>query len=287
MPDMHLEYASRENIFSCWIICWQVLFRRPNYKRSTLKSQVNKASRSAMQSLKMHALCWDSSLSFFPCQDNPGVERWERRNTCFNCSDTLIKSTSKAVPLSLTKHANICFTFNSRKMASEQHNIDFSQSWTYSDIIFVTEGAKKVHANKMILSLWSPVFEAMFRDNFKEKTAKEIELPGKEFKSVMEMMEVLHPPNKDISSKNLILPDIFSSFRNSKLVRNASCFTVSCSPFQMTTFCWSCHSPRNIKWTKSPVAVKNSSVLKPLLWKTISWRKNTTCQNYWNPTWAT
>lgn len=86
-------------------------------------------------------------------------------------------------------------------MASEQHDIDFSQQWSYSDIIFVIEDTKKVYANKMILSLWSPVFEAMFRDNFKEKTAKEIELPGKEFKSIIEMMEVLHPPNKDISSK--------------------------------------------------------------------------------------
>ena len=87
-------------------------------------------------------------------------------------------------------------------MASEQHNINFTESWVYSDIIFITEKTKKVYANKMILSMWSPVFEAMFRDNFKEKTAKEIELPGKEFKSVVEMMEVLHPPNKDISSKH-------------------------------------------------------------------------------------
>ena len=86
-------------------------------------------------------------------------------------------------------------------MASEQHNIDFKQEWTYSDIIFLVEKTKKVYANKIILSMWSPVFEAMFRNNFKEKTAKEIELPGKEFKSVVEMMEVLHPPNKDISSK--------------------------------------------------------------------------------------
>ena len=86
-------------------------------------------------------------------------------------------------------------------MASEQHSIDFTQPWTYSDIIFILEGTKKIYSNKMILSMWSPVFEAMFRDNFREKTAKEIDLPGKELKSVVEMMEVLHPPNKDISSK--------------------------------------------------------------------------------------
>ncbi len=59
----------------------------------------------------------------------------------------------------------------------------------------------QVYANKMILSMWSPVFEAMFHDDFREKTAREIELPGKSRRACVEMMEVLHPPNKDISSE--------------------------------------------------------------------------------------
>lgn len=78
--------------------------------------------------------------------------------------------------------------------------IDFSKSWQYADIIFVVEN-KKVFASKMILSLWSPVFEAMFSDNFKEKDAKEIPLPGKKFDDIVLLMQVLHPPNQEITSE--------------------------------------------------------------------------------------
>ena len=81
-----------------------------------------------------------------------------------------------------------------------EKGVDFSKPWTYADITFVVE-EKRIYACKMILSMWSPVFEAMFSDNFKEKNAKEISLPGKQYDDVLEMMKVLHPPNKEICSK--------------------------------------------------------------------------------------
>jgi hypothetical protein len=37
---------------------------------------------------------------------------------------------------------------------------------------------KKLYCNKAILSIWSPVFERMFNQNFREKDSIEIELPG-------------------------------------------------------------------------------------------------------------
>ena len=40
--------------------------------------------------------------------------------------------------------------------------VDFSKPWTFADITLVVEG-NKLYASKMILSMWSPVFEAMFR----------------------------------------------------------------------------------------------------------------------------
>ncbi len=93
-------------------------------------------------------------------------------------------------------HNTILFTF--RNMSEVTANgVDFKKEWAYSDIVFMVED-KKVYASKMILSMWSPVFEAMFSDNFKEKNAKEINLPGKIFEDVVEMMDVLHPPNKEI-----------------------------------------------------------------------------------------
>lgn len=41
----------------------------------------------------------------------------------------------------------------------------------------------------------------MFYDEFKEKYASEIELPGKHFEDILELMRVLHPPNKDLDGK--------------------------------------------------------------------------------------
>ena len=43
-----------------------------------------------------------------------------------------------------------------------------------------------------------------YRNNFKEKNAKEIELPGKQFDDVLEMLLVLHPPNKEICGKKSV-----------------------------------------------------------------------------------
>ena len=82
-------------------------------------------------------------------------------------------------------------------MGDTDESIDFSKQWEYSDIIFLVED-KPVHANKMVISMWSPVFAAMFRSNFKEKDAQEVKLPDKNYEDVLEMMAVLHPPNKDI-----------------------------------------------------------------------------------------
>ncbi|CAH1784972.1 unnamed protein product [Owenia fusiformis] len=85
--------------------------------------------------------------------------------------------------------------------------IDFSKPWQFGDIIFIVED-KKIYANKTILSMWSPVMEAMFHRDFKEKNAMEINLPHKSYEEVIEFLKVLHPPNEEISGSNItkILP---------------------------------------------------------------------------------
>jgi hypothetical protein len=80
--------------------------------------------------------------------------------------------------------------------------VNFSEQWSYADIAFVVEG-KRLWACRAILAMWSPVFEAMFGSNFKEKNASEIELPGKKYDDVNELLAVIHPPNKEISSSNI------------------------------------------------------------------------------------
>lgn len=52
--------------------------------------------------------------------------------------------------------------------------------------------------------MWSPVMKAMFCDDFVERYATVIELPGKRFDDVLELVRVLHPPNKPINGRLFI-----------------------------------------------------------------------------------
>ena len=62
-------------------------------------------------------------------------------------------------------------------------------------MIFIVEG-QKVYANKMILSMSSPVMKAMFEADFREKRAETIKLPGKTLRSFLDLMKAVHPPNQ-------------------------------------------------------------------------------------------
>ena len=53
-----------------------------------------------------------------------------------------------------------------------------------------------MYANKMILSMSSPVMKTMFESALKEKDAKEIELPGKEVVNFLDLVKIAHPPNQ-------------------------------------------------------------------------------------------
>ena len=77
----------------------------------------------------------------------------------------------------------------------------FTQPWDFSDVIFIVEG-KEIHANKAILSMWSPVMRTMFNADFKEKKQDKIPLPGKNYTDFLELVYVLHQPNKDIDGKS-------------------------------------------------------------------------------------
>jgi hypothetical protein len=56
---------------------------------------------------------------------------------------------------------NYDYFFFSEMAEDCEKGVDFCKEWNYADICFVAED-KKLYANKMILSMWSPVFEAMF-----------------------------------------------------------------------------------------------------------------------------
>ena len=86
-------------------------------------------------------------------------------------------------------------TSHQQKESGKQEVVDFTKPWDHSDITFIVKG-QKVYANKTILSMSSPVIKAMFESDFKEKDAKEIELPGKELEQFLDLITITHPPNQ-------------------------------------------------------------------------------------------
>ena len=83
------------------------------------------------------------------------------------------------------------------EMGSER---TFTKPWDLSDVSFAVEG-RYIYANKTILSMWSPVLKAMFGGAFRESDAAVVELPGKFYDDFLELICVLHPPNKPINGK--------------------------------------------------------------------------------------
>ena len=59
-----------------------------------------------------------------------------------------------------------------------------------------------LYASSVIMTIWSPVFALMLKDgSFKEGTNKEVKLPGKKMEDVLELLEVVHPTRKPVTSE--------------------------------------------------------------------------------------
>ena len=67
----------------------------------------------------------------------------------------------------------------------------FSEPWEDSDVILVVED-EKFHVHRLILSMNSPVFKAMFKSQSKEATANEIPLPGKKANGVLDFLKIIY-----------------------------------------------------------------------------------------------
>ena len=67
----------------------------------------------------------------------------------------------------------------------------FSDPWKDSDLALVVEN-EKFHVHRLILSLNSPVFEAMFKSQFKESTTNEIPLPEKNARGVLDFLKIIY-----------------------------------------------------------------------------------------------
>ena len=67
----------------------------------------------------------------------------------------------------------------------------FSEQWEESDVILVVED-EKFHVHRLIMSMNSPVFKAMFKSQFKEATANNIPLPEKKAGEVLELLKRIY-----------------------------------------------------------------------------------------------
>ena len=73
---------------------------------------------------------------------------------------------------------------------TREDSLDFSEPWKCSDVVLVVE-EERLHVHRDILMMWSKVFTTMFTSQFKEKTAKEVSLPGKKSAEIKEMLLVI------------------------------------------------------------------------------------------------
>lgn len=93
-------------------------------------------------------------------------------------------------------------------LSSFQTNlIRFKDSQAFSDVTFIVEG-KVVHAHRLVLSLMSEHFRAMFMSGFKEKFQREILIPHISYQAFMLMLEFMYtgvPPDLSVyeSESNL------------------------------------------------------------------------------------
>lgn len=76
----------------------------------------------------------------------------------------------------------------------------FSVPWKSSDLVLKVED-RKFHVHRGVLIVCSPVFETMLSSGFKEKTAKEISLPGKDATEIEQMLQGIYPDQDLFISK--------------------------------------------------------------------------------------
>ncbi|XP_025110757.1 kelch-like protein 15 [Pomacea canaliculata] len=73
-----------------------------------------------------------------------------------------------------------------------QRLVKYEKKDDFSDIVLVVED-KKLHVNKTLLMMHSPVFKTMFTADFREKDLQEIPLPGKKVDLMVELLDQIYP----------------------------------------------------------------------------------------------
>ena len=102
-------------------------------------------------------------------------------------------------------------TFESQNVSKKQKENIFSQPWNKSDVVLVVDD-KEFHVHRSMLSMQSPVFDAMFNGSFKDSTQQKIELKDDKHEAMLPFLKLLYPPNMldettgkaDINDQNIL-----------------------------------------------------------------------------------
>ncbi|CEF66454.1 BTB/POZ-like domain and MATH domain and TRAF-like domain and BTB/POZ fold domain and BTB/POZ domain-containing protein [Strongyloides ratti] len=80
---------------------------------------------------------------------------------------------------------------------------DFTQTQNLTSDTFMNVDGINIKVNKDYLSLYSPVFKAMFYSNFAESTMETITIKDVNIDQFIELLEVIYPSHKPISTVNV------------------------------------------------------------------------------------
>lgn len=104
----------------------------------------------------------------------------------------------------------------------------FASLWKDSDTILIV-GNTEFHVHRTILTMHSPVFQAMLSGNFKEANLEKIELPGKVPDEMLQFLKILYPecmirtPKMDFATGEDIVfsfLQIADEYQTEELLRN-------------------------------------------------------------------
>lgn len=128
------------------------------------------------------------------------------------------------------EHASVVFQ---RHKMTEKVNPKVSKDLGFpeTDFTLVVED-QKIHVNKAVISQHSPVFNAMFNSQFKERTAKEITLEDKKAEDVVEFLRCFYPNMKHPVTAETVLQVLpLAHEYQSPLVADCENFMISmCKP---------------------------------------------------------
>ncbi|XP_013397955.1 BTB and MATH domain-containing protein 38-like [Lingula anatina] len=104
---------------------------------------------------------------------------------------------------------------------------DFTQKDELSDVTLIVQG-EPLYVHKVYLAEWSPVWRAMFVANFREKSAQEIELPGKELEQMVELLHCIYPSQQAINEENVhFLLELAEEYQIEKIKQRCEVFLLS------------------------------------------------------------